>query len=77
MGTLNTQEREFSFGHPYIEEHQVVARYEMGKLVGAERADFEEHLVDCPECQEQLATTRDFRQALRTAIAQDAGRKLR
>jgi len=53
--------------HSYIEANNIVARYEMGKLSVTESADFEEHFVDCPQCQEQLSTTADFRQALRAA----------
>jgi hypothetical protein len=60
-------DREDFMDHSYIEANNIVARYEMGKLSPAECAGFEEHFVDCPQCQEQLATTADFRQALQTA----------
>jgi methionine-rich copper-binding protein CopC len=53
--------------HSYIETNNIVARYEMGKLSPGECTDFEEHFVDCPQCQEQLATTADLRQALHKA----------
>src|SRR5260370_34498073 len=46
----------------------------MGKLSSAECVRFEEHLVDCPECQKQLETTADFRQALKTVTREDATR---
>lgn len=61
--------------HFYIEEHNIVARYEMGKLSSESRADFEEHLVDCRQCQEQLAATEDFRQGLKTVAAEDIVRQ--
>jgi hypothetical protein len=64
-------DREGFMDHQYIEANNIVARYEMGKLSAAERASFEEHFVDCPQCQEQLETTTDFRQALRTVARQD------
>jgi hypothetical protein len=57
--------------HAYIKEHNIVERYEMDKLSAAESAGFEEHLVDCPECQSQLTAAQDFRRALRTATAGD------
>lgn len=57
--------------HAYIEEHNLVARYEMGKLSAAESARFEEHFVDCAQCQAQLTAAQDFRQGLRTAVAAD------
>jgi Putative zinc-finger len=58
--------------HSYIEEQNIIARYEMGKLSPADRERFEEHFVDCPECQEQLAAAEGFRQGLKTVLAQDA-----
>ena len=58
--------------HSYIEEHNIIARYEMGKLSSTDRARFEEHFVDCADCQEQLAAAEDFRQGLRTVVAEDA-----
>jgi hypothetical protein len=58
--------------HSYIEEQNIVARYEMGKLSSADRERFEEHLVDCPECQELLTVTEDFRSGLRTVTAEEA-----
>jgi hypothetical protein len=57
--------------HTYIKEHNVVERYEMDKLTPAESACFEEHFVDCPECQSQLTTARDLRQALRAAATEN------
>src|SRR5260370_40866939 len=44
----------------------------MGKLSSEECVRLEEHLVDCPECQKQLETTADFRQALKTVTTEDA-----
>jgi hypothetical protein len=61
--------------HSYIEEHNIIDRYEMGKLPPASCADFEEHLIDCRECQEQLAETEEFRQGFKTVAAEDAARQ--
>ncbi|HTD24665.1 MAG TPA: hypothetical protein VK738_18560 [Terriglobales bacterium] len=58
--------------HSYIDEHNIIARYGMGKLSSEECVSFEEHFVDCPQCQEQLETTQDFRQAFKTVAAEDA-----
>jgi len=58
--------------HRFIEEHDIVARYGTGKLSPAECVRFEEHFVDCPDCQEQIVATEDFRQGLKTVIAEDA-----
>ncbi len=60
--------------HSYIDEHNVIARYGMGKLSPAECVRFEEHFVDCPQCQKQLEAAMDFRQALTTVAAEDAAR---
>lgn len=57
--------------HAYIKEHSIVERYEMRKLSSAESALFEEHFVDCPECQGHLQTAQDFRHALQAANAKD------
>jgi hypothetical protein len=53
--------------HAYIKEHSIVERYAMAKLSSAESTLFEEHFVDCAECQGQLQATQDFRQALQAA----------
>src|SRR4051812_37104317 len=50
--------------HPYIHEHQVVALYAMERLDPADRAAFEEHMLDCRECQDELELTTDFKRAL-------------
>src|SRR5260370_13866357 len=61
-----------SMDHSYIDEHNIIARYGMGKLSSEECVSFEEHFVDCPQCQEQLETTQDFKQAFKTVTAEDA-----
>lgn len=53
--------------HAYIKEHSIVERYEMRQLSSAESALFEDHFVDCPECQGHLQTAQDFRKALQAA----------
>lgn len=62
--------------HSYIDEHNIIARYEMGKLSSEECAGFEVHFLDCLRCSEQLELTRDFRQALKTVAAEDGARTL-
>lgn len=57
--------------HSYIDEHNIVARYGMGKLSPEECTLFEEHLVDCVHCQEQLETTQEFSQAFKRVAAED------
>src|SRR5579872_1932171 len=63
--------------HRYIEDHNIIARYEMSRLSEAECALFEEHFVDCPECQQQLEAAGGFRQALQTAASKDASTSMR
>jgi hypothetical protein len=60
--------------HAYIGEHNIVARYEMGKLSEAECVEFEEHFADCPECQNEIAVAQKFRQGLKTVAARMAAR---
>jgi hypothetical protein len=57
--------------HLYIEEHNIIARYEMRKLSPADCAGFEEHMVDCPSCQSQLAEAEEFRQGFREVAAEN------
>lgn len=59
--------------HAYISEHNVVDRYEMGKLSEEECVSFEDHFADCLECQNELMTVRNFREALK-AVALEDGR---
>jgi Putative zinc-finger len=51
--------------HTYIQEHQIVSQYAVGKLDPADRVQFEDHLVDCPQCLDELELTDDFRHSLR------------
>jgi len=61
--------------HPYIEEHSIVSRHLTGKLSARERAEFEEHLLDCSQCLDQLETEEDFQRAMKRAAAEDAMRR--
>ncbi len=60
--------------HNYIEEQNIPDRYLLGKLPPEERARFEDHFIDCPECLDRLETAEDFRGALRTVAAEDVTR---
>lgn len=46
--------------HRYIDERSVAQRYLDHSLPAAERADFEAHLVDCPECTDRLLLAEMF-----------------
>jgi hypothetical protein len=59
--------------HRYIDEHDIVSRHLMGKLSPRDRAEFEEHSLDCPQCLDLLETEEEFRRALKQAAAEDAG----
>jgi putative zinc finger protein len=60
--------------HAYIQEHQIVSQYLMGKLQPADRVQFEDHLVDCPQCLDETELTDDFRRALRNLMSQRESR---
>jgi Putative zinc-finger len=49
--------------HQYIEEHNLADRYLTRQLSPDERARFEEHFVDCPECLDRLALAEMFRES--------------
>lgn len=61
--------------HASIQEHNLIERYHQGSLPPDEEARFEEHFVDCQECQEELEMARGFRIGLRTMVAEDAARQ--
>jgi hypothetical protein len=60
--------------HGYIQEHQVISLYMMGKLASAERMEFEEHLIDCRQCLDELELTGDFRDTLHRVVAENESR---
>jgi hypothetical protein len=60
--------------HAYIESNGLVELYHQGALPPDEEARFEEHFVDCAECQEQLEVARGFRRGLKSLAAEDAAR---
>src|SRR5262245_40816949 len=58
--------------HQHIQEHNLADRYVLGRLSLAERAQFEEHFVDCPECIQLLETAEKFRTGLRRVAAEQS-----
>ncbi len=52
--------------HEEIEAQNIAERYLMGKLSADESERFEEHFVDCPQCQERLEATERLRAALKS-----------
>lgn len=55
--------------HQYIEEHNLADRYLTRNLPPDERARFEEHFVDCPECLDRLALAEMFRESSQETAA--------
>lgn len=58
--------------HGYIDQYDLVERYLMGKLPDEERARFEDHYADCPECFDRLKITRNFIEDLQSPAARQA-----
>src|SRR5262249_48238648 len=58
--------------HHNIQEHNIAERYLFGKLTVSERAEFEEHFVDCTECIHLLEMTEGFRMGLRKVAAEQS-----
>jgi hypothetical protein len=56
--------------HQLIEDTALPERYVTGRLDEAERARFEEHLVDCPICLERIEASEGFSAGLRGASPQ-------
>jgi hypothetical protein len=61
---------EAAMDHRHIEEAHLVLRYVMGNLPSDEREQFEEHLIDCPQCLDQIEATGRFRDAFRRVAAE-------
>jgi hypothetical protein len=57
--------------HEYIRENNVTSLYLMGKLPEEDRAQFEEHFVDCQQCLDQLELTNDLRTGLKQVTKED------
>ena len=57
--------------HAYIEEHNLIERYALGRLSPEQQMDFEEHFATCPECLEGVELVQDLDSALRTVAAED------
>jgi len=61
--------------HDYIEQFDLVDRYLMGRLVAEESEQFEEHFIACPQCIDQLKTTREFKQGLQLLALDQASER--
>jgi hypothetical protein len=60
--------------HEQIAEHNVVERYVLGRLTSEEEERFEEHILECPECRQQVEREEDFQDSLHTVAAQEVAR---
>ncbi len=60
--------------HREIEERSIPDRYVRGRLELEERELFEEHMLDCETCQEEVEVTQSFRAALVRAASDDTAR---
>jgi anti-sigma factor RsiW len=56
--------------HLRIEEQNLIDRYVRGTMPADERAEFEEHFVDCASCQEQIEVAKSLRLAVRGSVAE-------
>lgn len=60
--------------HSFIEQRDVIDRYVRGTMPLAERSEFEEHFLDCPECLEQLELARSLREGMKVCAAEPGAR---
>jgi hypothetical protein len=61
-----------SMDDTYIDEHDILDRYRLGTLAPEEAERFEEHLLDCVRCQDEIETMEAFVDGLRAVAARDA-----
>ncbi|HVR95544.1 MAG TPA: zf-HC2 domain-containing protein [Thermoanaerobaculia bacterium] len=57
--------------HDYIQRHQVIEEYVMGRLPPAEAARFEDHYLTCEECIRRLDLAEKFQSGFRDVVAED------
>lgn len=62
--------------HDFIEQHQIVDRYLMGRLPEEESARFEEHYLHCQACLDALEVAEKLRAGLQRTAAADAARSV-
>ena len=60
--------------HAYVEDHDLIARYDLGRLAPEEEARFEAHFVACSRCQDELEAARGLRLGLRAVACEEAVR---
>ena len=60
--------------HAYIEEHNLIERYALGRLNTEQQMAFEEHFATCPDCLEGVEVVQDMDSALRSVAAEDGAR---
>lgn len=60
--------------HEQIAEQNVIERYLLGKLTPEEEERFEEHLLECQDCRQQVEWEEDFQNSLHTVAADEAAR---
>lgn len=60
--------------HDYIEQHQVIEEYVMGRLPEAEAARFEDHYLTCEECLRRLDLAERFQTGFRDVAAEELAR---
>ena len=65
------------FDHDYIQDHQVVDRYLMGKLKEEEKAAFEDHYLDCVQCLDELEISSGLERDLKGIAAEEIVRVYR
>jgi hypothetical protein len=60
--------------HSYIEEHNIVDCYLLGKLSAEERTRFEDHYENCMQCSDQLEAIDGLRTGLRIVAGEEIWR---
>jgi hypothetical protein len=69
---ISSADQGWHVDHQYIEEHNIVSLYSMGKLPTHDRRRFEEHFMDCTRCLDQIDLVDELRRGLKQVAAEDA-----
>lgn len=57
--------------HQEVQQMDMIDRYLSGRLTEEEASRFEEHLLECPACLEQVRWAEDFQDAVRSVAVQE------
>jgi hypothetical protein len=62
--------------HPFIDDHQVIERFVLGRLSDSELSAFEQHFLGCPACLDQLEAVERLHSGVKGVAAEEVAARL-